>query len=76
MERPIETRTLGEAFATAYRLTAPCDGMIRIQFVSDEDGEAYEMARVVMPEAAFLDLLQAIHARRAQPADTQGSPRQ
>lgn len=66
MERPLETRTLGEAIATEV-LCRPLHGeWVEITFcTSCDDGDLYEKVRVVMPRGALMAL-----AKLARPADS------
>lgn len=57
MDRPIETRTLGEAVATSFEVVPMPDGWVCLKFCFMEiDGDVYERVRVVMPRSAFLEL--------------------
>lgn len=54
MERPIETRTLGEAVVTSFQLKKLSCGWVQVTFCTDEDdGDVYERARIVMPPETF-----------------------
>jgi len=60
VERPIETRTLGETTATGYRITTPWAGALCVQFVSKDRGGEYEKVRITMPEDMFFALIQSV----------------
>lgn len=54
MERPIESKSLGEAFATSFKLEMIASECVQLTFCRNEfDGDVYERARIIMPRSLF-----------------------
>lgn len=57
VNRPIETRAIGEVVATSLEIRRISPGFVSIVFCFDEWGRRYERVRVLMAEPALAEEL-------------------